>query len=111
PSEGRPDSGAAAAFVGELYAAHGRTVLGLCRLLLRDPVEAEDATQQTYVSAQRALVGGAVPREPLALPEIPSDVPDPLASAIRTADLDELWTALSALPRRQRKAFLLRELG
>ena len=134
PSEGRPDAGAAAAYVGELFAAHGRMVLGLCRLLLRDPVEAEDAAQQTFVSAQRALLGGAAVREPaawlaaiarnecrarirarmrepLALPELPADIPDPLASAIRTADLDALWAALSSLPRRQRNAFLLRELG
>jgi RNA polymerase sigma factor (sigma-70 family) len=109
-------------------------VLGLCRLLLRDPVEAEDATQQVFVSAQRALLGGAVAREPaawlvaiarnecrarigarmrepLALPALPSDIPDPLAAAIRDADLEALWAALSELPRRQRKAFLLRELG
>jgi RNA polymerase sigma-70 factor (ECF subfamily) len=109
-------------------------VLGLCRLLLRDPVEAEDAAQQVFVSAQRALLAGAVPREPpawlaaiarnecrarirarmrepLALPEVPADIPDPLAAAIRTADLDALWAALSALPRRQRNAFLLREVG
>jgi len=134
PSEGRPDAGAAAALVGELYAAHGRMVLGLCRLLLRDPVEAEDATQQVFISAQHALLGGAVPREPvawlaaiarnecrarirarmrepLALPDLPADIPDPLASAIRTADLDAVWAALSALPRRQRKALLLREVG
>lgn len=120
--------------MGELFAAHGRMVLGLCRLLLRDPVEAEDAAQQAFVSAQRALLGGAVPREPAAwlaaiarnecrarirgrmrepleLPELPADIPDPLASAIHAADLDALWAALSELPRRQRKAFLLRELG
>jgi RNA polymerase sigma-70 factor (ECF subfamily) len=109
-------------------------VLGLCRLLLRDGVEAEDAAQQVFVSAQRALLGGAVAREPaawlvaiarnecrarigarmrepLALPEVPADIPDPLAAAIGDADLDALWAALSELPRRQRKAFLLRELG
>lgn len=113
---------------------HGPMVLGLCRLLLRDPVEAEDAAQQAFISAQRALLSGAVPREPaawvaaiarnecrarirarmrepLGLPELPADIPDPLASAIHAADLDALWAALSALPRRQRNAFLLRELG
>ena len=134
PRAGRPDAGAAAAYVGELFAAHGRTVLGLCRLLLRDLVEAEDAAQQVFVSAQRAVLSGAVPREPAAwlvaiarnecrarirgrmrepleLPELPADIPDPLASAIHAADLDALWAALSELPRRQRKAFLLRELG
>ncbi len=128
---GRPDPGAAGAYLGELFAAHGRTVLGLCRLLLRDAVEAEDATQQVFLSAHRSLLRGRYPRdeaawlaaiarnecrarirrrmrEPLALPD---DLPDPLATAIRAVDLDALWIALSALPRRQRRAFLLRELG
>jgi RNA polymerase sigma-70 factor (ECF subfamily) len=109
-------------------------VLGLCRLLLRDPDEAEDATQQVFLSAHRAVRGGSVPREapawlaaiarnecrarirarmrePLALPELPSDLPDPLASAIRAVDLDAFWAAMSSLPRRQRRALLLRELG
>jgi len=109
-------------------------VLGLCRLLLRNPVEAEDATQQVFLSAHRAVLGGAIPREapawlaaiarnecrarirarmrePLTVPDLPSDLPDPVASAIRTVDLDALRSALSLLPRRQRRAFLLRELG
>jgi RNA polymerase sigma factor (sigma-70 family) len=109
-------------------------VLGLCRLLLRDPLEAEDAAQQVFLSAHRALLRGSVPRdppawlgtiarnecrarirarmrEPLALPELPADLPDPLAAAIRTADLDAVWLALSQLPRRQRRALMLRELG
>jgi RNA polymerase sigma-70 factor (ECF subfamily) len=109
-------------------------VHGLCRLLLRDPAEAEDAAQQVFLSAHRAVLGGSTPREapawlaaiarnecrarirarmrePLALPELPSDLPDPLASAIRALDLDAIWTALSSLPRRQRRALLLRELG
>jgi RNA polymerase sigma-70 factor (ECF subfamily) len=131
---GRPDPGAAGAYLGELFAAHGRIVLGLCRLLLRDTVEAEDATQQVFLSAHRSLLRGRYPRdepawlaaiarnecrarirrrmrEPLALPDVPGDLPDPLASAIRAVDLDALWIALSELPRRQRRAFLLRELG
>jgi RNA polymerase sigma factor (sigma-70 family) len=131
---GRPDPGAAGAYLGELFAEHGRTVLGLCRLLLRDSVEAEDATQQVFLSAHRSLLRGRYPRdepawlaaiarnecrarirrrmrEPLALPDLPDDLPDPLATAIRAVDLDALWIALSELPRRQRRAFLLRELG
>jgi RNA polymerase sigma factor (sigma-70 family) len=109
-------------------------VLGLCRLLLRDPVEAEDATQQVFLAAHRSVLGGAPPRdphawlaaiarnecrariqarqrEPLKLPELPSDLPDPLAAAIRAADLEAIWAAISSLPRRQRRALLLREVG
>jgi len=124
----------AGTYVGELFAEHGRMVLGLCRLLLRDPVEAEDAAQQVFVSAYQALLRGSMPRddgawlaaiarnecrsrirarmrEPLALPELPSDLPDPLAAAIRATDLRAVWTALGTLPRRQRNALVLRELG
>jgi hypothetical protein len=50
-------------------------------------------------------------REPLALPELPSDLPDPLVAAIRSADLEAVWAALGTLPRRQRRALVLRELG
>jgi RNA polymerase sigma-70 factor (ECF subfamily) len=134
PSTGRPDSGAAGVLVGRLFAEHSRMVLGLCRLLLRDPVEAEDAAQQVFLSAHRALLGGSVPRdahawlaviarnecrariharmrEPLALRELPSDLPDPLAAAIRATDLDAIWVAISSLPRRQRRALVLREVA
>src|SRR5437763_2078476 len=131
---GRPNAEAAAAYAGELFIDHGRMVVGLCRLLLRDRVEAEDASQQVFVSAHRALLSGAVPREPaawlaaiarnecrarvrarmrepLTLPQLPPHLADPLASAADAGDLDALWSALSAMPRRQRNAFLLRELG
>jgi RNA polymerase sigma factor (sigma-70 family) len=134
PSTDRLDVEAVGAYVGGLFAEHGRMVLGLCRLLLRDPIEAEDAAQQAFLSAHQALLGGSVPRdaaawigaiarnecrariharmrEPLTLPDLPSDLPDPLAAAIRAADLEAVWAALGALPRRQRRALLLRELG
>jgi RNA polymerase sigma-70 factor (ECF subfamily) len=109
-------------------------IFGLCRLLLRDPVEAEDATQQVFLAAHRCVTGGFRPREPgswlaaiarnecrarirsrmrtrAELPFLAESLPDPVAAAVRTADLDALWQALAALPRRQRKAFLLREVG
>src|ERR1700759_2200752 len=49
-----------------LYREHGAAVAGLCRSLLRDRGEAEDATQQVFLSAHRALLNGATPREPCA---------------------------------------------
>jgi hypothetical protein len=50
-------------------------------------------------------------REPLALSDLPSDLPDPLAAAIRSTDLEAIWAAISSLPRRQRRALVLREVG
>ena len=121
----------------ELYAQFGRTVSGLCRALLRDAAEAEDAMQQTFLSAHRALVNGSRPREPAAwlaaiarnecwarirtrmCEPLPSDAletrmpgaSDPVAEALRRADLAALWTAIGALPPVQRDALLLREFG
>src|SRR4051794_18382586 len=127
---------AAAAFSERLYARHHRMVLGLCRGLLRDPTEAEDAAQQTFLSAHRALLNGADPRESAAWlatiarnecwarasarmrePLPTNDVEDvaapndPVQEAIRRADLHALWLAIKQLPRQQRDALLLREFG
>ena len=41
-------------------------VYGICRMLLRDPNEAEDATQQVFLSAYRNLLTGTEVREPAA---------------------------------------------
>lgn len=105
---------------------------GLCRLLLRDPAEAEDATQQAFLSAYRALLRGTEPDDPAAwvatiarndcrarirrrmrTPLVSADfaVPEAVDQAIDRLDMDALWTAIADLPRRQRKAFLLREVG
>ena len=50
----------------ELFEQHGRMVYGLCRALLRNPDDADDATQATFVSAYRSLLGGGEVREPAA---------------------------------------------
>jgi hypothetical protein len=52
-------------------------------------------------------------REPLPTEEleIVSTTDDPLAEAIRSADLRALWVAIEELPRQQRDALLLREFG
>jgi RNA polymerase sigma factor (sigma-70 family) len=134
--DGRPGDGAAAARTELLYAQYGRTVSGLCGALLRTRAEAEDATQQTFLSAHRALLNGTEPREPAAWlatiarnecwgrirsrmrepltttdVEAASPAPDPLTEAIRRADLAALWAAIEALPLQQRDAILLREFG
>jgi RNA polymerase sigma factor (sigma-70 family) len=127
-------AGAAGARTRALFERHGRMVLGLCRVLLRDPVEAEDAAQQTFVSAHRALLGGthvrddaawlatiarnecrgrivARMREPLALSY------EELVEAAGAADpeehalpSEEVRQALAELPERQRQAVVLRDV-
>ncbi len=111
-------------------------VAGLCRLLVRDAAEAEDAAQQTFLSAHRALLNGSTPREPapwlaaiarnecrarararmrepllLGEAEPSATASDALSEAIRRADLTALWRAIDALPVPQREALLLREFG
>ena len=132
---GRPGDGAAGVRAAALYDEHGRMVLGVCRMLLRNPHDAEDAAQQTFLSAYRSLLAGAQPRRPAAwlatiarheclgrirarmrepLPdtaEAVSELPDPLAAAVRRADLEALWRAIGALPPQQREALLLREFS
>jgi len=52
-------------------------------------------------------------RAPLATAEVEEATgqPDPLAEAIRRADLAALWAAIEELPHQQREALLLREFG
>jgi RNA polymerase sigma-70 factor (ECF subfamily) len=136
-AHGRSEPGAADAYLAELYEQHGRTVLGLCRMLLRDPSEAEDAAQQTFLSAYRNLLAGSRPRHPAAwlatiarnecwnriqermrrpiaepvAEEVAATTPGPLELAIRNADLAALLAAIGELPKQQRDALLMREFS
>ena len=119
---------------GVLFERHGRMVLGLCRVLLRDAEEAEDAAQQTFLDAHRAMLGGTVvhddaawlaaiarnecrarivarTRAPLAISH------DELVEAAGAAGQeapeapsDELRHALAELPEQQREAVVLRDV-
>ena len=131
PTAARSDAGAC---LEALWAAHAGLVRGLCRLLLRDPHDAEDAAQQTFLSAYRSLVSGTRPEnggawlatiarhecsarvrarartpEPSDETTAVSDDADPLTVAIARADMDALWRTLKELPEQQRSAILLRE--
>jgi RNA polymerase sigma factor (sigma-70 family) len=131
---GRPDRGAARARAAELFHAHGTAVERLCRSLLRDTTEAEDALQQSFLSAYRSLLKGTEPRDPIAwlmtiarrecLLRIRRRMRDPIgngseeaaatldthAEAVQRSEVTAMWQELHALPQRQRDALLLREV-
>lgn len=127
-------SESAEVLIERLYAEHFRLVRGLCRRVLRDPVEADDAAQQTFLSAYKSLIGGTRPeqpsawlatiarhecwartqarmREPLAVDEPEGSAPDAFSEAARTEDAAALRDALGELPPAQKEAFVLRELA
>jgi len=109
-------------------------VYGLCRALLRNPDDADDATQATFVSAYRSLLGGGEVREPAAwlatiarnecgarararmrepLPLFEADLgyaDGPETELERRAVVEELQQAISQLPQKQREAVVLRDL-
>ena len=124
----------AAARVGGLFERHGRMVYGVCRAMLRDVHEAEDAAQQVFLSAHDALLGGAEIRDParwlaaIARNECRSRIVAGMRAPLPVADEDldlipslrdeqaryeqvhRLEEALAALPERQREAAVLRYL-
>lgn len=137
-SDPRPWAGAASedearGLVHEFFREHGKLVGRVCRRVLRDPDEAEDAAQQTFLSAHRSLLGGTEPREPAAwlcaiatnecrarirkrmedapptdlLDETMAD--DLVELADDRSELDAVRTALAELPPRQRASILLRD--
>ena len=130
---GVPDAGVAAR-IEELHTAHASAVRAICRSMLRSRVEAEDAEQQTFLSAHRALANGSRPhdaaawlaviarneclarirgrmREPLPVKEPEALAgPDAHEVAVRREGVAELRDALAELPAQQRDALLLREV-
>lgn len=126
----------AAEALAELYAEHARLVAGICRGLLRDPEEAADAAQQSFLAAHRSLLAGTTPQDPAAwlatiarnecrmrirkrMAALPTVALDPELdgrgdtthqAAVERASVAELRDAVADLPKRQREAFLLREV-
>ena len=109
-------------------------VLAVCRRLLADTAEAEDAAQQTFVSAYRSLLAGSEPRradvwlaaiarnecldrirarmrEPLAEHgrNGRSEAPDALATLIAGEEFRALSRSIEQLPEQQREALVLHE--
>jgi RNA polymerase sigma-70 factor (ECF subfamily) len=123
-----------AARIEQLYTSHASLVRSVCRSLLRDRVEADDAVQQTFLSAQRALLNGSSPRDEAAwlatiarheslarvrarmrdpLPvdtEAEAGGPDAYSAAVKRHEAGELRNALAELPAQQRDAILMREV-
>lgn len=122
--------------VAALFDQHASMVLGLCRILLRDHHEAEDAAQQTFVSAYRSLLRGVEPRDPgpwlaaiarnecrarirkrirtpVALDaELEEQLPDPsdlVELTDRRTEFAAVTAAIAELPSRQREAVALRD--
>ena len=131
---GDPQTRVAGTQTAELFEEHGRMIYGLCRTLLRDPDDADDATQSTFISAYKSLLGGSEVREPTAwlatiarnectarsharmrepLPLLEADfghTQGPEAELERKAVVEELQQAISELPEKQREAVVLRDL-
>jgi RNA polymerase sigma-70 factor (ECF subfamily) len=117
-----------------LYREHGAAVAALCGSLLRDRGETEDATQQVFLSAHRALLNGAAPREPrawlltvarnecyarfrqrAATPVPTGDAPetataDASTQVVQAGELAKMWDEVGRMPPAQREAFILREI-
>jgi RNA polymerase sigma factor (sigma-70 family) len=129
-------AGRAADAVAGLYREHSRLVAGICRGMLRDPEEAADGVQQSFLAAHRSLLAGTSPQEPAAWlatiarnecrmrirrrmaapltvaldPERDGRGDTTHQAAVERAGVAEFQAAVADLPERQREALLLREV-
>ena len=117
-----------------LYDRHHKALLAFCRHMLGNVQDGEDALQQTFIRAHRALLSGPLPdtvkpwlfaiarnrcktmlaarREATVSVEDHEPSFDGLSDDVaRRADLRELVTDLARLPEDQRGALVLFELG
>jgi RNA polymerase sigma factor (sigma-70 family) len=118
----------------ELYDRHHAALLGFCRHMLGTREEAEDALQQTFLRAHRALVTHGAPddvrpwlfaiarnrcrsmyaarKDSLAAGEEAEPVTDGLSAGLeQRADLRALLADIAELPEDQRSALVLAELA
>lgn len=124
---------------GALVEAHYSRVLRLCRLLLRDPQEAKDVTQETFLRLHQHHAHGRVadwgawltrvavnasrdrqragwwPRwrrhtEPLDETKLVAELPSPGEVAVNEETRRRIARAFAVLPRRQREVFALRQV-
>ncbi len=134
PSEGdlavRAAAGESLAFE-QIFTRHHARLLAYCRHSLGDPVDAEDALQQTFVAAYRSLRANGAPEElrpwlyaiarnccrDLHSARGPVLMPDPEPSlaglgdpVVEREDLRELLDDVARLPEEQRTALLLSTL-
>jgi RNA polymerase sigma factor (sigma-70 family) len=126
----------AAEALADLYREHAGLVAGICRGMLRDPEEAADAAQQSFLAAHRSLLAGTRPLEPAAWlatiarnecrmrarkrmaapltvaldPELDGRGDTTHQAAVERASVGEFRDAVADLPERQREALLLREV-
>ena len=129
----RVRAGDEAAFA-ELYDRHHKPLLSFCRHMLGNVQDGEDALQQTFIRAHRALVAGQLPdavrpwlfaiarnrcktmlaaRREAAVPveDVEPSFDGMSDDVARRADLRELVADLGRLPEDQRGALVLFELG
>ena len=116
-----------------LYDRHHRALLGFCRHMLRSGDEAEDALQQTFLRAHRALVTHGAPTDPrpwlytiarnhcrtllstrrydLPVDAAAADGDGPGEQVEMRAELREVVADVERLPDNQRAALVLAELA